>query len=168
MERRAKVTEQLKDQQEFEDTLRGKYLMFALGSEDYGIEIQYVTEIIGVQPIIVLPEMPDYSKGIINLRGKIIPVIDIRLKFKKEPVPYTDRTCIVVIDTEDIVAGLIVDTVAEVLSIEDENILPPPNIGTNLSNKYMSAIGKTEDKIILLLDCKKLLLDDIEMLSDIK
>ena len=143
-----------------EDAQHGKYLMFGLGTEDYGIEIRFVTEIIGVQPIIVLPEVPDHIKGIINLRGKIIPVMDIRLKFRKEPVPYTDRTCIIVIDTGDIVAGLIVDTVAEVLNIEDDNIMPPPSIGTNLSNKYMHGIGKAEERIILLLDCKKLLLDD--------
>ncbi len=156
----AKTTELLDEQQKMEDTQHGKYLMFALDGEDYGIQIRYVTEIIGVQPIIVLPEVPDHIKGIINLRGKIIPVMDIRLKFKKEPVPYTDRTCIIVIDTGDIVAGLIVDTVAEVLNIGDENIMPPPAIGASLSNKYMQGIGKANDRIILLLNCKRLLLDD--------
>src|SRR5690554_6663806 len=104
-----------------EDTLHGKYLTFAIGNEAYGIEIRFVTEIIGLQPITEVPEVPKYVKGIINLRGKIIPVIDVRLKFRKEPIPYDDRTCIVVIALDTLVVGLIVDNVAEVVSIGDDN-----------------------------------------------
>ncbi len=150
-----------------DDTQHGRYLMFALGNEDFGIEIKYVTEIIGMQPIMVLPEVPEYFKGVINLRGKIIPVIDIRLKFKKEPIDYTDRTCIIVIDTEDLCVGLIVDNVAEVVGIDDQNVVPPPTIHTGLFNKYMQGIGKLGDRISLLLDCKKLFLDEeIQMLTN--
>lgn len=108
-----------------EDTQQDRYLTFSLGNQIFGIEIRYVTEIIGIQPITEVPEMPDYVKGIINLRGKIIPVIDVRLKFRKEPAEYNDRTCIIVIDIHEISIGLIVDNVAEVLTITEENIVPP-------------------------------------------
>lgn len=151
-----------------EDTQHGRYLMFALDNEDFGIEIKYVTEIIGMQPIMALPEVPEYFKGVINLRGKIIPVIDIRLKFKKDPIDYTDRTCIIVIDTDSLCVGLIVDNVAEVVGIEDENIVPPPPINTGTCNKYMQGIGKLADRISLLLDCRKLFLDEeIQILTNI-
>ncbi len=152
---------------EAEDTQHGRYLMFALGNEDFGIEIKYVTEIIGMQPIMTLPEVPDYIKGVINLRGKIIPVIDIRLKFKKDAIAYTDRTCIIVIDTNELSVGLIVDNVAEVVGIDDENIVPPPAINTGANNRYMQGIGKLGDKISLLLDCRKLFLnDEIQLLTN--
>lgn len=152
---------------EVEDTQRGRYLMFALGAEDFGIEIKYVTEIIGMQPIMTLPEVPDFIKGVVNLRGKIIPVIDIRLKFKMQPIDYTDRTCIIVIDTDELSVGLIVDNVAEVIGIDDENVVPPPSVQTGAHNKYLQGIGKSGDKILLLLDCKKLFFsDDIQQLTN--
>ncbi len=154
--------------EQVEDTQHGRYLLFALGEETFGIEIRYVTEIIGMQPIVTLPEVPDYFKGVINLRGKIIPVIDIRLKFKKEPIEYTDRTCIIVIDTDALCTGLIVDNVAEVVGIDDENIVPPPPIHSGAYNKYMQGIGKLSDRISLLLDCKRLFMDDeVQILTNI-
>ena len=140
-----------------EDTLQGRYLTFSLGEEVFGLEIRYVTEIIGLQPITKVPEVPPYIKGIINLRGKIIPVIDMRLKFRKEPEPYTDRTCIVVIDTQEMVVGLIVDRVAEVINIAEEDIVPPPDQKTGMHNKYILGIGKVDDDVKLLLDCESLL-----------
>jgi purine-binding chemotaxis protein CheW len=143
-----------------EDTQKGKFLTFSLGQEAYGIEIRYVTEIIGIQPITVVPEVPGYVKGIINLRGKIIPVIDVRLKFRKEPVPYTDRTCIIVIDIQGIPVGLIVDHVAEVTVIPDENIVPPPDIKTGFHNRYIHGVGKVGPDVKLLLDCERLLTDE--------
>ena len=106
-----------------EDSQKGKYLTFNLGQESFGIEIKYVTEIVGLQPIMVVPEVAEYVKGIINLRGRIIPVIDIRLKFKKTPVAYDDRTCIIVIEIRGISCGLIVDQVAEVMDIADDQIV---------------------------------------------
>lgn len=141
-----------------EDTQYGKYLTFALGDEVYGIEIKHVTEIIGIQAITKVPEVPAYVKGIINLRGKIIPVIDMRLKFNKEQIPYDDRTCIVVIEIRQIPVGLIVDNVDEVLNISDENIAPPPDRKTSADNKYIQGIGKIGDQVQLLLDCEELLL----------
>jgi len=143
--------------QDDEDTQKGKFLTFQLGEEVFGIEIKFVTEIIGMYPITFIPEVPAYVKGIINLRGKIIPVIDMRLKFKKEPIEYDDRTCIVVIDMFEISIGLIVDCVAEVLKISDENIAPPPNYRIGKNNKYIRGIGKVGENIKLLLDCEKII-----------
>ena len=142
-----------------EDTLKGKYLIFSMGNELYGMEIRYITEIIGIQPITVVPEMPGYVKGITNLRGKIIPVMDARLRFKKEVREYDDRTCIIVIDTNDVSIGLIVDSVSEVISMRDEDIAPPPEI-TKGGHQYIKGIGKAGDTVKLLLDCQKLLTDE--------
>lgn len=149
-----------------EDTQKGRFLTFSVGKEDYGIEIQFVTEIIGIQDITEVPELPDYVKGIINLRGKIIPVMDVRIRFKKEAIAYNDRTCIIVIDIRDISIGLIVDKVCEVLTIADENVVPPPDIKTGFHNRYVKGIGKVGSQVELLLDCDKLLNDDeIDVLS---
>ncbi len=143
-----------------EDTQKGKFLTFSVGREAYGIEIKFVTEIIGIQEITEVPELPSYVKGIINLRGKIIPVIDVRLRFKKDPKEYNDRTCIVVIDIKEVSVGLIVDNVAEVISIDDSNIVSPPDIKTGFHNRYVRGIGKVGNQVKLLLDCDKLLNDD--------
>lgn len=142
--------------EQMEDTQQGRYLTFFLGEEVYGIEIGYVTEIIGIQPITKVPEVKDYIKGIINLRGKIIPVIDMRLKFRKEPIEYDDRTCIIVIDADNMTMGLIVDKVSEVISIDGENMVPPPSHKTGIRNKYLQGIDKVGSDVILLLDCKML------------
>lgn len=139
-----------------EDTQKGKFLTFIIGSESYGIEIKYVTEIIGIQPITQVPELPEYIRGIINLRGKIIPVMDVRLRFRKPSREYDDRTCVVVVDIEDITIGLIVDSVSEVLSIPDGEIVPPPDVN-KAGNKYIKGIGKAGNDVKLLLDCNKLL-----------
>lgn len=150
-----------------EDTQKGKFLTFSIGRETYGFEIKYVTEIIGIQEITEVPELPIYVKGIINLRGKIIPVMDIRLRFKKEPQEYNDRTCIVVIDIREISIGLIVDHVAEVVVIASENIVPPPAIKSGFHNRYIKGIGKVGSDVKLLLDCGKLLNDEeIDTLSN--
>jgi purine-binding chemotaxis protein CheW len=153
--------------EENEDTQHGRFLTFALGKEVFGIEIKHVIEIIGLQPITQMPEVPDYIKGIINLRGKIIPVIDIRLKFRMKPKEYDDRTCIVVIDILDVTVGLIVDNVIEVLMIQDENISQPPDHRAGIQNRYMAGIGKVGNEVKLLLSCEKLLLDDeIEIIKE--
>ena len=143
-----------------EDTQKGKFLTFSVGKESYGIEIKFVKEIIGVQDITEVPELPDYVRGVINLRGKIIPVIDVRLRFRKEPKEYNDRTCIVVIDIKEISVGLIVDNVAEVINIDDSNIVPPPDLKTGFHNRYVKGIGKVGKEVKLLLDCEKLLNED--------
>jgi len=151
-----------------EDTQKWKYLTFTLGSEAYGLDIKYVTEIIGVQEITEVPQLPEYIKGIINLRGKIIPVMDVRLRFRKPFREYNDRTCIVVVETKDISVGLIVDAVSEVISIQDQDIVPPPNLNKELGNKYIKGIGKVKNEVKLLLDCDKLLSsDEIQNLESI-
>lgn len=151
------LTQEFYEQEE--DTQKGKFLTFPLGNEFYGIEIMYVTEIIGIQPITEIPELPGYIKGIINLRGKIIPVMDVRLRFKKEPREYNDRTCIVVVDIKEISIGLIVDSVSEVISIPDVDIVPPPELNKD-GNRYIKGIGKVENEVKLILDCNKLLNDE--------
>ena len=151
-----------------EDTQKDKYLTFNLGKQTYGIDISYVTEILVIQPITEVPELPDYVQGIINLRGRIIPVIDVRVRFKKEFKDYTDRTCVIVIEIRDISLGLIVDNVAEVINIPEENIVLPPDASTGFSNRYIKGIGKTGEKVKLILDCNLLLKDDeIEELVEI-
>lgn len=139
-----------------EDTMKGRYLTFSLGNESYGIEIRFVTEIIGIQPITEVPELPDYVKGIINLRGKIIPVMDVRLRFKKNFREYNDRTCIIVIDIEAISIGLIVDSVSEVITIPDHEIVAPPDISKE-GSRFISGIGKVSNEVKLILDCDMLL-----------
>jgi purine-binding chemotaxis protein CheW len=144
-----------------EDTQKGKFLTFIVDKEEYAIEIKYVTEIIGgIQTITEVPEVPDYVRGIINLRGKIIPVMDVNIRFKKEPKPYGDRTCIIVIDIDDLSVGLIVDNVAEVLSITEDNIVDPPADKAGFNNRYIKGIGKVGQSIKLILDCQVLLSDD--------
>lgn len=151
-----------------EDAQKGKYLTFAIQNESYGIEIQYVTEIIGLQKITEVPDLPEFLRGIINLRGKIIPVLDVRLRFRKPAVEYNDRTCIVVVDINDISVGLIVDTVSEVLSIRDEDVVAPPETMMGASNRYIKGIGKTGGDVKLLLDCNRLLKEDeLSLLSQI-
>ncbi len=141
------------------DGTEGMYLTFAVGSEDYGVGITYVTEIINVQAITEVPELPPYIKGIINLRGKIIPVMDVRIRFNKEPQDYNDRTCIIVVDIGDSGIGLIVDRVREVMHISDDAIVPPSAIKEGEGNRYISGIAKAGDTIKLLLDIERLVAD---------
>ena len=145
-----------------EDTQKDKYLIFSIDKQCYGIDIKYVIEIIGIEPITEVPELPDYIRGVINLRGKIIPVMDVRLKFKKEEKEYDDRTCIIVVEISGICIGLIIDRVLEVVSIDENNISPPPKTSSNKdnANKYIKGIGKMQNEVRLLIDCHKLLEDD--------
>ncbi len=140
-----------------EDTQKNKYLTFTLGNEAFGIEILFVTEIIGLQQITEVPDLPEYVKGIINLRGKIIPVMDMRSRFKKEFREYDERTCIIVVDIGEISIGLIVDRVSEVVDIPEENVSEPPKVNKSSQNKYVKGIGKIGDSVKLILDCEKLL-----------
>lgn len=151
-----------------EDTQKNRFLTFSLGKEDYGIEIKYVTEIIGIQAITEIPDLPEYIKGVINLRGKIIPVIDVRIRFKKQQKEYDDRTCIIVVDIKDITIGLIVDRVSEVLSIAEQDIVLPPAVNCGFENKYIQRIGKVGNNVKLILNCGKLLMEEeFEVLSEV-
>jgi purine-binding chemotaxis protein CheW len=143
-----------------EDTMKGRFLTFDLGEEVFGIGIHHVTEIIGLQTINKLPEMPDYIQGIINLRGKIVPVIDMGMKFRRPKKDYSDRTCIIVIETQHLTAGLIVDHVAEVMAIDDSNIAPPPELESGINCRYLNGVGKVNGEVVILLDCEQLFNDE--------
>ena len=141
---------------------KDKYVTFKSGDEYFGLKIEYVNEIIVFQEITEVPESEDYMKGLINLRGKIIPVIDVRLRFKQEPFEYNDRTCIIVVNVKGVIVGLIVEKIAEVVEITEKNIFPSPQMGKtdNTENKYVYAIGKVGDEVKLLLDPDRLLNDE--------
>ena len=145
-----------------QETQRDTYVTFQSGNEYFALKIEYINEIIVYQEITQIPESEDYIKGLINLRGKIIHVIDVRIRFKQEPKEYTDRTCIIIVNVKGTVAGLIVDKVAEVVKIKEEDILDPPVLGKDddTQNKYVYGIGKVGDSVKLLLDPDKLLKDD--------
>ena len=144
-----------------------KFLTFRLGQEEYGVVILKVREIIGIIGITSVPQLPEYVKGVINLRGKIIPVIELRTKFALPSVEYTEATCVIVVEvsdeneTEHFQMGVIVDSVSEVLNIARDDIEPPPKFGDGLSTEYILAMGKVSDgdreKVIILLDIDKVL-----------
>jgi len=144
------------------DTQKGKYMTFKSGQEYFGLEIQYVQQIIQNQTVTMIPDTEDYIKGLINLRGRIIPVVDVRTRFRQGECEYTDKTCILVINVKSTTVGLIVEQIAEVVEIKEENILPPPSIGRadKAHNKYVYGIGKVGNTVKLLLDPEKLLYDD--------
>ncbi len=154
-----------------DDSQKGMFMTFQTGKEYFGISISYVNEIIGMQEITAIPEVDDYIMGLINLRGKIIPVIDVRVRFKMEPKEYTDRTCIIVIDVKSMLIGLIVEKIAEVNTIKDDDILPPPSFGKKGQehNKYVYGLARTGDSMKLLLDPEKLIKDDdLEALEELQ
>jgi purine-binding chemotaxis protein CheW len=143
------------------DTREGKYLTFNLNKEEYGIGILKIKEIIGMMPITPVPRTPECVKGVINLRGKVIPVIDLRLKFGMTEIGYTDRTCIIVVEAEGdsgtLLVGILVDSVSEVLNIKGDHIEDSPNFGTGLSTDYISGMAKTEGGVKILLDIDRVL-----------
>lgn len=164
--------EMIQEEMQEEDVLsteKGKFMTFKTCGEYYGIELRYVVEIVGIQKITAIPEVEDYIKGLINLRGKIIPVIDVRVRFKQEPFEYNDRTCIVIINVNDVVVGLIVETIAEVVEIADDNIVPPPTLNPkNVKNQYIYGLGKVGDSVKMLLDPNKLIKDEeLSFLEDV-
>jgi len=135
------------------------YLTFTIGSEVYGIGIEFVKEIIGIQPIAEIPDFPEHIRGVINLRGKIIPVMDVRLRFRKPALAYDARTCIIVVDISETSIGLIVDRVAEVVAIPVQDIAPPPEINRR-ETSYIRGFGKAAGEIKRLLDLPILLRED--------
>ena len=145
----------------------GKYLTFSLADEHYGIGILKIKEIIGMMPITKVPQTPAFVKGVINLRGKVIPVIDLRLRFGMESIEYADRTCIVVVEIEgssgNILIGNVVDSVSEVLNIKEEDIEDAPTFGTKLNTESILGIAKMEGGVKILLDIDHVL--DVEKLA---
>ncbi|RMF93060.1 MAG: chemotaxis protein CheW [Candidatus Schekmanbacteria bacterium] len=144
-----------KNHSEHSEKLGGKFLTFFLGKEEYGLPILTVQEIIALLPITPVPRTPNYFKGLTNLRGKIIPVMDLRLKFGMEELEPTDETCIIVVRTSKQLMGLIVDRVSEVKNISDESIDEPPEFGDNSITDYLSAIGKSNESVVLIVDIEK-------------
>ena len=138
-----------------------QYMTFKCSDEIYGISIKYVNEIIGLSQITKVPETQDYLIGLINLRGKIIPVIDVRIRFGKEPLEYNDRTCVIVIDVKSTVIGLIVDAIDEVAAFAENEITPPPSVSDLAiqAKKYVFGIGRVNGEVKLLLDPDKLIND---------
>ncbi|GMT42412.1 MAG: chemotaxis protein CheW [bacterium] len=148
------------------DGKEGKYLTFILGKEEYGLEILKVREIISVMEITEVPQVPPFIKGVINLRGKVIPVIDLRLKFDMPPIDYTRETCIIVVNVSDLLLGIVVDTVAEVLDIGEKEIDPPPSFGTTVKTDFILGMGKIKGKVKILLDIDKVLsVDELDIVA---
>lgn len=145
---------------ENEDTQKDKYLTFHLAGEDYGLEIKHVTEIIGIQRITEVPDMPDFVKGVINLRGKVIPVMDVRKRFNLPSRDYDDRTCIIVVNINDTAVGLVVDEVREVADIPEEQVEPPPRTMKGSGRGFIQGMGKMGDAVKILLDVNKLLFEE--------
>ena len=139
----------------------GKYLTFTLADEGYGIGILKVKEIIGMIPITPVPKTPDYVKGVINLRGKVLPVVDLRLKFNMGEISYTERTCIIVveIDTNDetVLVGIVVDAVSEVQGIAPDAIEEPPAFGTRMTTDYILGMAKTDTGVKIILNIDRVL-----------
>ena len=139
----------------------GKYLTFTLAEEEYGIGILKIKEIIGMMPITTVPQTPEFVKGVVNLRGKVIPVVDLRLRFGMNAIDYTERTCIIVVEIEGesniVLIGIVVDSVSEVLSIKGEAIEDTPTFGTKLNTDYILGMAKMEGGVKILLDIDSVL-----------
>jgi purine-binding chemotaxis protein CheW len=154
------VEEKISDETESENGIDQKYLTFWTDGELFGIPISDVVQIISIQEITPLPDFPEYAKGVINLRGNIIPAIDIRLRFGKPEVEYNENTCIIVTRIEDAYMGFIVDSVDEVTDIEDDDITPAPKVSKDVTNKYLMGIGQIGERVVLLLDVGKVLTEN--------
>ena len=140
----------------------GKYLTFTLSSEEYGLEILKIKEIIGMMDITSVPKTPEFVKGVINLRGKVIPVIDLRLKFGMSAKEYDARTCIIVVEVADmkgrsLQVGIVVDSVSEVVNLKGEQIEPPPSFGGSLDTEYILGMAKVDKSVVILLDIDRVL-----------
>ena len=150
-----------------------KLLTFSLGDEGYGVSILKVKEIIGMLDITLVPRTPEFIKGVINLRGKIIPVMDLRIKFGMDEQEYNERTCIIVVEVNikgsQRLLGVVVDMVSEVVSISAEEIEPPPEYGTALEHNFIQGIGKIKDRVVIILDIDEVFVCDeiIKMLENV-
>ncbi len=137
----------------------GKYLTFKLADETYGLDILQVQEIIGLLPITRVPRTPKFVRGVVNLRGKVIPVIDTRLKFGIEQIEDTELTCIIVLELENedriLTMGIVVDEVSEVSNIKQEQIDPPPSLGAAIESNFLIGLAKIKDSVIMLLNMTK-------------
>jgi purine-binding chemotaxis protein CheW len=142
----------------------GKYLTFSMANEEYGIGILKIREIIGMMPITSVPKTPEFVKGVINLRGKVIPVIDLRLRFNMDSIDYNERTCIIVVEilgqSATVQVGIVVDSVSEVLNIKQNEIEDTPTFGTSLNTDFILGMAKMEGGVKILLDIDQVLTSD--------
>ena len=142
----------------------GKYLTFNLNGEEYGLEILKVKEIIGLMDITSLPQTPDFVKGVINLRGKVIPVVDLRLRFQLNEAEHTEKTCIIVVEVESenrySQIGIVVDSVSEVLQVQEDDLQATPSFGVNIDTSYILGMAKSQNRIRTLLDINRVLMTD--------
>ena len=146
----------------------GKFLTFTLAEEEYGLEILKVREIIGMMTITAVPRVPGFIKGVINLRGKVIPVIDLRLKFDLDAGETTDQTCIIVVDVNAVEMGIVVDCVSEVQDIAEAQIEDAPSFGTSVDTDFILGMGKIGENVVMLLDVVKVLAgQDLDMLQQV-
>ncbi len=154
-----------------EDTEReisGKFLTFVLDNEEYGLEILKVHEIIGLMRITRVPRTPEHVMGVVNLRGKVIPVVDLRLKFCMEPIEATPRTCIIVVQSQGLQFGLVVDQVSEVVDWSAADVDEPPSLGQGVNTDYILGVGKSEEHVTFLLDIDRVLSDgDFNSMAEI-
>ncbi len=154
----------------FASNREGKYLTFSMAKEEYGISILKIKEIIGMMPITSVPRTPAFVKGVINLRGKVIPVVDLRLRFGLSAVDYTERTCIIVVEiqapTGTIIIGIVVDSVSEVLNIKGADIEDTPTFGTRLDTDYILGMAKMQGGVKILLDIDRVLTTEELVLID--
>lgn len=152
------------------ERLAGKYLTFRLADEEYGLEILKVQEIIRMQAVTRVPRTPDYVRGVINLRGKVIPVVELRKKFSFMPCDDTEKTCIIVVQISSsdlsVVMGIIIDEVREVLDIASENIEETPSFGASINTDFILGMGKMNGDVKILLDIDKVL--SIKEINDIQ
>ncbi len=139
--------------------LDGKYLTFLLAEEEYGLEILKIIEIIGMLDVTKVPQTPDFVEGVVNLRGKVIPVIDLRSKFGLQRTEYNEQTCIIVVDV-GMLMGIIVDTVQEVHDIAADDIDPAPSLGAAVDTSFILGMGKIKDRVTILLDIERVLTTD--------
>ena len=149
-------------QNDFDSGVPHKFLTFSLANEEYGINIMKIKEIIGMMPVTVLPQTPEYVRGVINLRGKVIPIIDLRCKFNLEQIEPTERTCIIVIETENdeqmqTLVGLIIDGVSEVVTLKEDEVEPAPNMHGNFQEQLILGLAKCENGVKILLDIDKVI-----------
>lgn len=143
-----------------ENDINDMYLTFGLGTEEYGIGINFVTEIVGMQRVMEVPDVPPFIKGVINLRGKVIPVMDVRKRFNMIEEAYNERTVIIVLDINSVLIGLIVDNVSEVMEISESQIDQPPQFGANQEG-VIRGLGKQGNKVAILLDVQRLVSEQV-------
>lgn len=156
-----KFSDEIEDDEEFDDAQKDRFMTFIIGQQNFGFEILHVTEIVGLDDITEVPDVPHYVKGMINLRGNVIPVIDIRLRFGMDEKEYDERTCVIVVTMDSSTVGMVVDRVNEVSVFREEDISVPPQGGkSNVDGDYIKGMGRQGDKVTILLDMMELLYGD--------